>query len=282
MDWAERMNEALRFLEDHLEDEVDARALGRMVGLSPYYFHTVFACMTDMSMAEYVRRRRMSRAAAELQSGAKVLDVAIKYGYQSPTAFNRAFRQVHGMAPSDARKPGAYLKAFPPLRFQITIKGVEEMKYTIQPMEAFTVMVQKRRFQNDTCFAEIPKFWEEYHQNGKIQPPVIGCYGICHDVFDPDGNFDYMIGDLCQPDEPVVPGYEKVTVPALTWAIFEAEGPLPQALQRLNRRIFTEWLPGNSEYRMAAPWNIEAYLMKDTPEGNSRFALWIPVKRKDE
>ena len=282
MDWIARMNDALDRIEENLTDEVDTCALARLVCLSPYHFQTLFVCMTDMTLTEYVRRRRMSRAAAELQSGAKVLDVALKYGYQSPTAFNRAFRQVHGVAPSDAHKPGVRLKSYPPIRFQITIKGVEEMKYCIQPMEAFTVIVKKRMFKLEGCFQEVPKFWEEYSQSGRYQPPVMGCYGICYDPSDDSGAFTYMIGDRCQPDAAVPEGYEKVTIPALTWAIFEEEGVIPEALQKLNRRIFTEWLPGNREYQMAAPWSIEAYDMDPGDRGVNRFALWIPVKRKED
>ena len=282
MDWIARMNEVLQRLEENLEDDVDMNALAKLAGVSPYHFQIVFTCMTDMTASEYVRRRRMSRAAAELQSGAKVLDVALKYGYQSPTAFNRAFHQVHGIAPSEARKPGAKLKSYPPIRFQITVKGVEEMKYCIQSMEAFTVAVQKRMFHLDNCFQEIPAFWEAYYDSGRYTPPVQGCYGICHDPCDDSGEFTYMIGDLWPKDAPLPQGYELETIPALTWAIFEGEGYLPEDLQKLNRRVFTEWLPGNSEYQMAAPWNMEVYMMEPGDQGSNRFALWIPVKRKDE
>jgi len=281
MDWVERMNAVIGRIEETLTETVRMEELARMVCMSPYHFQTLFACMTDMSIGEYVRRRRMSRAAAELQNGEKVLDVALKYGYQSPTSFNRAFRQVHGIAPSEAQKPGALLKTYPPIRFQITIKGAEEMKYCIKPMDAFDVLVKKREFVYENCFEAVPRFWDEYC-GGSVPPAVAGCYGICCDPCDGSGRFTYMIGDNCEPDAPVPEGYEKVTVPAFTWAVFEEEGELPHDLQKLNRRIFTEWLPGNAEYEMAAGWNIEAYFMEATEDAQRRFALWIPVKRKEE
>ena len=193
MNWVERMNAVIDRIEEMLTDDVRMDELARMIGMSPYHFQTVFACMTDLSVSEYVRRRRMSRAAAELQSGEKVLDVALKYGYQSPTSFNRAFRQVHGIAPSEAQKPGALLKTYPPIRFQITIKGAEEMKYSIRSMEAFTVMVKKREFQLEDCFETVPAYWDEYC--GTEMPPVCGCFGICCDPCDGSGAFTYMIGD---------------------------------------------------------------------------------------
>jgi len=278
MNWAERMNAVIGRIEEDLTGDVHIQELAEMVCMSPYHFQTLFACMTDMPLGEYVRRRRMSCAAAELQNGAKVLDTALRYGYQSPTAFNRAFRQVHGIAPSEAQKKGAKLKSYPPLHFQITVKGAEEMNYRIETKEAFTALVKKRLFSLEGCFDAVPKFWEEYCA---APPAVTGCLGICEDPSDGSGAFAYMIGDKCEPDAPIPEGYERVTIPAFTWAVFEAEGQLPEDLQKLNRRIFTEWLPGNAEYSMAAGWNIEAYDMEPSDGGASRFALWIPVKRKE-
>lgn len=281
MDWVSGMNAAMERLEAQLLEEVDITELARMVGLSPFHFQTVFCCMTGVTLGEYVRRRRMSRAAADLQDGMRVIDAALKYGYQSPTAFNRAFRQVHGIAPSDARRRGAALKSYPPLRFQITIRGAEEMNYRIVPMDAFTMLVKKREFDVETGFEKAPAFWDEYRADG--EPAVRGLYGVCRDPEDGAGTFTYMIGDRCEPDAPIPDGYEKITVPAFTWAVFEDRGQLPEALQRLNRRIFAEWLPGNGEYELAAGWNIEEYNAVDMQNGvwdeSYRFALWAPVRR---
>ena len=252
-----------------------------MTGLSPYQFHSVFVCMTDMTVAEYARRRRMSRAAAELQNGARVLDVALKYGYQSPTAFNRAFRQVHGFAPSEAQRPGARLKSYPPIRFQITVKGVEEMKYHIKPMEAFTVIGKAREFDMENSFAEIPRFWDAYYAQNPC-PPVRGCLGVCRESLDGSGRFTYIIADPCEPDAPVPEGYERFAIPAFTWAVFEGQGAMPDALQSLNRRILTEWLPANGEFDLAGGWNVESYSVGDMQSEAYRFELWIPVKRKEE
>lgn len=280
MDWVACMNAAMERLEERLLEPLDVMELARMVGLGPFHFQTVFGCMTGVTLNEYVRRRKMSRAAADLQDGMRVIDAALKYGYQSPTAFNRAFRQVHGIAPSDARRAGAALKSYPPLRFQITIQGAEEMKYRIVPMEAFSMLVKSRVFDMGEGAEKAPAFWDEYCSGG--EPAVRGLYGVCRDPLD-GTKFTYMIGDRCEPDASVPEGYEKVTIPAFTWAVFEDRGKLPQALQKLNRRVFAEWLPTNGEYEMADGWNIEAYNAEDMQNGVSddsyRFALWIPVKR---
>ncbi len=279
MDWIERMNGTLDEIEKRLTGTVDTAELARLACLSPFYFQRVFACMTDTTVGEYVRRRRMSLAAAELQAGGRVLDVALKYGYESPTAFSRAFRQVHGIAPSEARRNGARLKNYPPIRFQITIKGAVEMNYRIVPMEAFTVLGKERVFQMDTAFEEIPRFWDEYYQKGYYKT-VCGQYGICVDGLDGSKEFRYLIGDNCEPEAPVPEGFQKRVIPAFDWAVFEDHGALPGALQKLNRRIYTEWLPNIGEYEIAAGYNVERYTEGDMTSDGYRFEIWLPVKKK--
>ena len=278
MDWVSRMNEALDEMERQLTGEADLLALSRLLRVSPFQFQHIFSLMAGVPVGEYMRRRRMSRAAAELQGGAKVLDVALKYGYESPTAFNRAFRQVHGIAPSMARKPGAVVKNHPPIRFQITIKGAVEMNYRIETLESFTVLGKARTFSMEDCFDKIPKYWNEYYAPGQ-NPPVAGCLGICIDPCN-GKDFTYIIGDNCEPDAPVPEGYQKSTIPAFTWAMFEDRGKMPGALQQLNRRIYTEWAPGNAEYELAGGYNIEMYTMGDMSSDDYRFELWVPVRAK--
>ena len=140
MEWVDGLNETIRYIEDHLTEDIDYARLGQIACCSAYHYQRMFAYMAGMPLSEYIRRRRMSLAAVDLLAGARVLDVALRYGYQSPTAFNRAFQAVHGAAPSAVREPGVSIKSFPPLRFTIMIKGAEEMEYRIEQRESFRIV----------------------------------------------------------------------------------------------------------------------------------------------
>ena len=142
MEWVECLNRTITYMEEHLTEEIDYEALARLACCSSYHYQRMFAYMAGVSLGEYIRRRRMSRAAEDLQAGEKVLDTALRYGYQSPTAFNRAFQAVHGVPPSAVREPGVSVKSFPPLRFTVMIKGAEEMEYRIEKREAFRVVAR--------------------------------------------------------------------------------------------------------------------------------------------
>ncbi len=115
MEWIERLNDAISYIEEHLTDKIDYEQLGHIACCSSYHFQRMFAYMAGIPLSEYIRRRRMSLAAVDLQGGdLKIIDVAGKYGYNSPTSFNRAFQSVHGIAPSAVKNEGVSIKSFPP------------------------------------------------------------------------------------------------------------------------------------------------------------------------
>lgn len=141
MEWIDRLNDTIAYIEEHLTEKIDYEQLGQIACCSSYHFQRMFAYMAGVSLSEYIRRRRMSLAAVDLQGkGTQVIDVAEKYGYSSPTAFNRAFQSIHGVAPSALKSGGVPVKSFPPIKFQITIKGAEEMEYRIETKGAFRIV----------------------------------------------------------------------------------------------------------------------------------------------
>ena len=244
MDWLKNWNEALDELERNLEGPVDAEKLGRLAGCSAYHFQRMFSHLAGVPLSEYIRRRRMTRAAADLQNGEKVLDVALRYGYESPTAFNRAFQAVHGIPPSYAKQVGVKLKAFPRIRFKFVLKGAEEMEYQIVKREAFRIVGFRTPLPTDVeeSFQVVPKFWAEV---GPRQA----------ELFPLEGMHEWM-------------------VPAATWAIFNGTGRLPEAMQSLQKRIVSEYLP-DSGYEWAKAPDIEVYLNR--PGEESRFQVWLPA-----
>ncbi|MCI8591637.1 MAG: AraC family transcriptional regulator [Lachnospiraceae bacterium] len=281
MEWIDRLNEAVDYMEEHLTEEMDYEQLGRIACCSSYHFQRMFAYMAGVPLSEYIRRRKMSLAAVDLQGGKmRIIDVAGKYGYSSPTAFNRAFQSVHGMAPSAVKKEGVSVKSFPPVRFKITVKGVEEMNYRIETKDAFRIVGVSVPLHKDIekNFAAIPSKWQEVSVNGTLQrlaammdTPPMGVLGvsICNDL---EPWRYYIAVSTSQAGEDL----EEYTVPAAVWAIFSGEGT-NQSIQELERRIVTEWLP-TSGYEYGNAPDVEVYLNPD-PQ-NARYEVWIPVVKK--
>ena len=281
MEWIEKLNEAIGYMEEHLTDEIDYEQLGRIAGCSSYHFQRMFTYMAGVPLSEYIRRRKMSLAAVDLQGeGKKIIDVAGKYGYSSPTAFNRAFQSVHGIAPSAVKNEGVAVKSFPTLTFKLTVKGVEEMNYRIESKEAFRIVGVSVPLQKDIeeNFAVIPSKWEEISVNGTLQKllgmmdtPPMGVLGVstCNDT-EP---WRYYIAVSTSKEKDHL---EEYTVPAATWAIFPGTGT-NQSIQELERRVVMEWLP-TSGYEYGDAPDIEVYLNPD-PQ-NAQYEVWIPVVKK--
>jgi len=281
MEWIDRLNKAIEYIEENLRGQIDYEQLGRIACCSSYHFQRMFSYMAGMPLSEYIRKRRMSLAAVDLQGGdAKIIDVAAEYGYSSPTAFNRAFKAIHGIAPSAMRDEGVSVKSFPPITFKITVKGVEEMNYRIETKDAFRIVgvsvpLEKEIEKN---FAVIPSKWQEIAMNGTLQKLMqmmdaepMGVLGIstCNE----EEPWRYYIAVATSKERGE---FEEYTVPAATWAVFPGAGT-NQSIQELEKRIVTEWLP-TSGYEYGDAPDVEVYLNAD-PQ-NAKYEVWIPVTKK--
>ena len=281
MEWVDGLNRTITYIEEHLADEIDYGELAKLACCSAYHYQRMFAYMAGVPLSEYIRRRRMSRAAVDLQAGEKVVDVGLRYGYQSPTAFNRAFQAVHGIAPSAVREEGAAVKSFPPLRFTIVVKGAEEMEYRIEKREAFRIVGISAPLDADLekNFAVVPQMWGKAAADGTIprlaglmdgQPAGLLGVSACGDRED----WRYWIAVASsQP----AGDFEEYTVPAATWAVFPGEGA-NVSIQELERRVITEWLP-TSGYEYGSAPDVEVYLNPDP--NHAKYEVWIPVVKKD-
>jgi AraC family transcriptional regulator len=281
MEWIERLNQAIEYIEEHLTDEIDYDELGKIACCSSYHFQRMFAYMAGLPLSEYIRKRKMSLAVVDLLAGnEKIIDIALKYGYNSPTSFNRAFQTIHGIAPSLVRGEGVSVKSFPPLQFKITIKGVNEMDYRIETKEAFRIVgvsvpLEKEIEKN---FESVPKAWQNAVMHGTI-PRLVnmmdtqmqGMLGVsvCND----EEQWKYFIAVSTTMDAQEM---EEYTIPAATWAIFPGAGS-NLSIQELEQRIVTEWLP-TSGYEYADAPDVELYL--NTDPQNAIYEVWIPVIKK--
>lgn len=283
MEWIERLNSAVNYIEENIKETIDLKEVSKIACCSTYHFQRMFAYMANIPLSEYIRRRRMSLAAVDLQSGnEKVIDISLKYGYDSPTAFNRAFKSVHGMTPSQAREEGIILKAFPPISFKITIKGDSEMNYRIEKKEPFRIVgvSEPLEAEIERNFEIVPKMWETAAMNGTIprlaaimEGMPMGLLGVssCNEL----DNWRYYIAVAS--NQKVESNLEEYIVPGSTWAIFSGEGN-GQSIQELEKRIVAEWLP-TSGYEYGNAPDIEVYLNAD-PE-HAKYEVWIPVLKKE-
>lgn len=279
MDWIERLNKAINYLEEHIREDIDLEQTAKIACCSTYHFQRMFTYMAGIPLSEYIRRRRMSLAAADLQrSDAKIVDIALKYGYTSPTAFNRAFQSVHKITPSAAKKAGTSIKSYPPISFKIMIKGVEEMNYRIEEKEAFRIVgiSQPMHKEVEKNFEIVPQMWGKAAADGTIpklaammdrQPMGLLGVSACNDREE----WKYFIA--VSSSLPATEDLEEYEVPASTWAIFSGSGT-NLSIQELEQRIVTEWLP-TSGYEYADKPDIEVYL-NPAPK-NAQYEVWIPI-----
>jgi AraC family transcriptional regulator len=285
MKWLERLNQAINYIEDNLSGTTSYDHAALIACCSTAHFQRMFSYIAGIPLSEYIRRRRMSAAAFDLQkNNLKVIDVSLKYGYESPTSFNRAFQNVHGVTPSTARTEVVSLKAYPRISFTISIKGDVEMNYKIEKKNAFRIVGVKEPFSMDIeeSFTRVPLFWQETARAGMItaicslmnQTPF-GVLGVstCMDGKD----FDYYIAVAS--DKPVPEGMVEYEIPACTWAVFECIGPMPNAIQELQKRIITEWLPASC-YEYADATDIEVYTDGDQQSPTYKSEVWLPIVKK--
>ena len=279
MELVESLNFALQYIERHLLDETDSAEAARHIGLSRFYLERTFAALTGMSVSEYIRARRLTLAAQELITGEqKVIDLALKYGYDTPESFTKAFSRFHGVTPTVARRMSTLLRCQNPLAISIKMEGVNIMNYKMEQMDAFKVVGLEQNFHMDSSQQEIPKFWHTFFEQG-MHEKVVPMFGICFDA-DANGNFPYMIGEVLQPGKAVPEGMTVRELPAHLWARFACVGPMPGAIQSITRQIYSEWLPTNGTYEVAQYVEIEMYSEGDTTSNDYYSEVWIPVKKK--
>ena len=275
--WNEGITNAIAYIEDNLTEDMDINDIAGKAYVSSFYFQKIFHVLCGFTVGEYIRNRRLTLAAQELCStNIKVIDVALKYRYESPDSFTRAFTKFHGITPSAAKEQGSNLNSFAPLKIKLTLEGGTMLEYKIVEKSQFTVMGRLRRFHTETAYDEIPMFWKE-HMTSLENKTVCGMYGICMDI---DGkNFDYLIADNYIPWNEVPDDYVTKVIPAGTWAIFPCHGALPKALQDVNTKIWSEWLPSCKTYKLAGNYNIEMYTpLCENPEDDYN-EIWIPVEK---
>ena len=273
--WIEGFQASIDYIEQHLLNELGIEEVAKKAALSPFYYQRIFVALCGMTVGEYIRARRMTVAAQELAySDRKVIDIAMKYGYDSPDSFTKAFQRFHGISPSQAREAGANLRSFAPLHIKITLEGGNMLDYKIVEKAPFTVVGIKKRFSAETSYKEVPSFWNDWMADMK---GLKGMFGICTDM---DGKtFDYWIADLYLPWEDIPSGCEAYQIPGGLWALFKCKGAMPEAMQKVNTQIWSEWLPSLQGYALAGNYSLEFYLPPAEDPADTESYICIPLKK---
>ena len=287
MEWLDRMMAAIDYMEEHMEEQLDMEEIAKTAYSSTFHFQRMFHMLTGMTVAEYMRKRRLTLAAQELvmSADARVLDVALKYSYDSPESFAKAFRRVHGITPSAAREPGANLKAYPRISFHISLKGDKDMDYRIVERKEYEVIGKliKVSCKDGDNFRRVPEFWRECYKNGTVEMLCAASkgkelLGICMDMDYEKEQMSYMIA--VENNGSIKDNSLTIrTIPAANWAVFTSVGPMPGAIQKVWERIFQEWLPATGYEHADAP-ELEVYPKGDNQAEDYRCEVWIPVVKK--
>lgn len=286
MSWVEMMQRSIQYMEEHLLEEITIDQIAEQAHSSPFHFQRTFLVLTDTTVGEYLRRRRLTLAAQELAtSDTKIIDIALKYGYETPEAFAKAFRKQHGASPSDVRSGVGKLKSYNRLVIQVSLKGADPMNYRIEEREGFQVAGVKKTFsvQNEENFIGIPVFWQEINKEGTGEDliklnngEIKGLLGVCADFCEEDNqSFDYWIAVAHQGNETT--SYQTLAIPASRWVVFEVRGAMPDAIQAVWKQIHSEWFPSNP-YEHAGTPDFELYLEGDPSSPDYLSEIWIPIK----
>lgn len=285
MKWLNQLSQVIDYIESNLTGNISHDEAAKIACCSTYYFQRLFTYVTGISLSEYIRRRRMTEAAFELQSGnAKVMDIALKYGYESPTSFNRAFQSIHGVSPTAARTRGTILNAYPPIKFSILVSEGENMSYKIEKKEAIRIVGVRTPLQEDMEKNQktVPVFWDNILKSKVFSE-------ICS-LADKDSNVIYGVTAYMNPqniyyyiaaptDKPVPDGMFEFEIPAATWVVFESNGHFRESVQTIFKRFLTEWLP-SSGYEYAELPDIEAYPADTRGSKSGHAEVWISIKKE--
>ena len=290
MDWITAIQSAINYVEEHLTEDIDYNEVAKEAVCSNFYFQRIFGILCGIPLGDYIRNRRLTLAGNELcASDNKVIDIAMKYGYDSPESFTRAFSKFHGITPSGAKKDGSKLKSFSRISVKITLSGGSIMNYKIVEKEAFDVIekVESHNIENGANAKSIPNFWTRSHKDGTVKTLLdittdkTFIFGICYgNLTDNAKTFDYSIAALHSKDAAIPEGFRRNTIPARTWAVFECKGAMPDAIQALWHKIVSEFFPISS-YQPTYEMDIEAYSEGDMSDPYYHSEIWIPVLRSN-
>ncbi|KIL48420.1 AraC family transcriptional regulator [Jeotgalibacillus campisalis] len=287
MNWIQSLQASIDYIETHLLEEIQVEEVANQASVSPFHFQRMFLMLTDMSVGEYIRKRRLTLAAHELvRDDVKIIDAALKFGYHTPESFSKAFRKQHGLSPREAKSGKGKLKYYNHLVIQVIVRGETPMNVEIREKGPVQIVGLKQEVScvDGNNLAEIPKIWDRLNEDGTTEElaamnngSIEGVLGICVDKskVKPD-TMDYWVAATYEGNHDG--RFETMELPASNWAVFEVKGAMPHAIQHMWNRIYTEWFPV-SKYKHAGTPDLEVYSNGDPMSEDYYSEIWIPVKK---
>jgi AraC family transcriptional regulator len=283
------LNRLVDLVEEHLTEDLDVAGVAIELGTTEYHARRMFSSLAGIPLSEYVRRRRMTVAAADVLGDGDLLGIAVRHGYGSAEAFGRAFLAVHGTSPGDARRHGGPLRSQPQLRFRLTVEGIIPMDTRIAERETFRLIGHATRVplihhginpQIQEHIASLPAAEHERLKALSDSEPA-GLLQVSADV-DPDylegSELTYLHGVAVRESTPVPDDLDAIEAPAGAWAVFRAAGPYPEVLQSTWAATATDWFPSNP-WRLRPGPSIVAVLERADDFSTATCELWLPVER---
>ncbi len=276
-------------METYITEPTDYSKIASQMNISEFYFIRIFTIICGFTPGEYIRNRRLALAGSELAStDNKVIDIALKYGYDTPEGLTRTFTRFHGSTPNAVRKNKLPIKSFCPLHISISVKGGRIMNYRIVEKEAFTVLekIEVHKVVTDENKNEISDFWDKAKADGTVETLVNfladnenHLYGICYGETLHNKTFEYSIAARCKENCNIPDGFRRKEIPARKWIIFECVGAMPDSIQETWHKIITEFFP-SADYEPTYEMNIEEYPDGNADSENYKSYIWIPIKKK--
>ena len=293
MNWIQGIQRAIDYVEANITENIDFEEVAKQAYSSSFHFQRVFSILCGFPLGDYIRMRRLSLAGEELSKGKeKIIDMAMKYGYDTPESFSRAFTRFHGITPSEA-KHGGNVKIFTPLSVKLILTGGSKMDYRIEKRDAFQVVCKRKSVEKPqaaNATQEITAMWQEYGADGTMarlvgcmpkEPVMKGLLGICFSSELNSKHFPYGIG-VEYDGRKVDDDLEVVTIPEHTYAVFTSKGKMPDAFIETYNRIVTEFFPQSTQYEYAENVEFEVYSSADVSDPNYQCEIWIAVNEKTE
>ena len=271
------LEKTIELIENNLDNHnLNIKFLSNKVYVSPYYLQRIFYSLVGKTIGTYIRERRLTEAGTDIKNGKKVMEVAIKYCYESQESFTRAFKKFHSVNPGVAKK-GVIISCLPAINVKNLKQGEINMDIKIEKENAFSVIVKTKKFNEETSFENVPKFWDKYYELGyqNIVPPMLG---IC---LNNTGSleFEYGIGSLKEYCNEIPNDFKEIKIPENLWGKFYTKGKMPTAIQKLWKEVI-EWVQ-NSEYEIAANYDFECYSEGDTNSDDYVSGIWVALKLKN-
>lgn len=293
MNWTTGLQRAIDYIENNICEHLDYSEIARCAYSSEFHFQRLFSILCGYTVGDYIRMRRLTLAGNELLSSktnVKIIDLALKYGYDSPESFTRAFTKFHGVSPIEVRKSGR-IRSFSRISVKLTLIGGDTVNYRIEKKPSLKILckrIEVTKPVNETAVLDIETFWKKCGEDGSLEKltkmfpkdsPIKGMLGICFTNALADNRFPYGIG-FAVPDNGVDysdSGFDTVELPAYTYAVFTVKGKMPDAFADTYKRICTEFFP-QSDYEYANAAELEVYPSADVTNPDYECEVWIAVK----